>query len=35
VQLDEVTHDRQPQAETAVGAGRRAVGLSEALEHVF
>jgi hypothetical protein len=34
VQLDEVTDQRQPEAEAAVGAGARAVGLPERLEHV-
>jgi hypothetical protein len=34
VQLDEVAHDRQSESKSAVTPRRRAVGLTEALEHV-
>src|SRR5437899_4232821 len=35
VQLHEVTHDRQPEAETSVLPRRRAVGLAEAVEEIW
>src|SRR5688500_10776750 len=34
MQLDEVPHEREPQAQAAVGARQRAVLLTEAIEHV-